>query len=196
MEPTRVKMEPKGPNIDQKGAERRPKCIQKSMPEKRSARGRLPDERGDAFLEQFGCKGRPHLADVAVEVRRPIKTRNIFTDSYAKLQINLPVVLTAKEQTFDELVVLGSTQTERSLSCSERPLRSDTWVSKQLKSRSCWYSESSDALSLSSGLADPTQSGLGITTSACRTTRPRGFAFGSGGNVELDLASCRGLCFR
>ena len=69
MEPTRAKMEPKGPNIDQKGAERGPKIIEKSMPEKRSAPGRSPEmilmpagslfgrtgHPGDRFWRSFWC---------------------------------------------------------------------------------------------------------------------------------------------
>ena len=42
MEPTRATMEPKGQNLAQNGAERVPENIEKSMPEKRSAPGRLP----------------------------------------------------------------------------------------------------------------------------------------------------------
>ena len=42
IEPTRAKMEPKGPNLAQNGAERGPENIEKWMPEKSSARGRLP----------------------------------------------------------------------------------------------------------------------------------------------------------
>ena len=44
MEPIRAKMEPKGPNLAQNGAERVPENIEKSMPEKKSARGRSPPD--------------------------------------------------------------------------------------------------------------------------------------------------------
>ena len=42
MLPKGAKMEPEGPNLAQNGAERGPENIEKSMPEKRSAPGRLP----------------------------------------------------------------------------------------------------------------------------------------------------------
>ena len=42
MEPTRVKIELKGPNLAQNGTERGPENIKKTMPEKRSAPGRSP----------------------------------------------------------------------------------------------------------------------------------------------------------
>ena len=53
-----AQMEPEGQKLDQNGAKRAPKCIQKWMLEKRSARGRLPDERDQHVRETFGGKGR------------------------------------------------------------------------------------------------------------------------------------------
>ena len=52
-------MEPKGPNLAQNGVERVPENIEKTMPEKRSAPGRLPHFRRVTKSRQFGRKGRP-----------------------------------------------------------------------------------------------------------------------------------------
>ena len=58
MEPTRVKMEPKGPNLVQNGAERGAENIETSMPEKSLALGRLLEFVGMPFWSLFGRKGR------------------------------------------------------------------------------------------------------------------------------------------
>ena len=62
LEPKGPNMDPKrpqGPNIDQKGAESGSKNIKKTMPEKRSARGRLLEFGVVPFWSRFGRKGRP-----------------------------------------------------------------------------------------------------------------------------------------
>ena len=59
MEPNGAKMEPKGPNLAQNGAERGPENIEKSRPEERSPRGRLPEFGVMPFWGLFGRKGRP-----------------------------------------------------------------------------------------------------------------------------------------
>ena len=61
MEPTRAQMEPKGFNIDQKGAERGPNNIEKSMPEKRSALGHSPSYGGLTFWSFLGEKVAPNI---------------------------------------------------------------------------------------------------------------------------------------
>ena len=57
--PKGARMDPKGPNLAQNGAERGPENIEKSMPGKRSATGRLPSIGGVPLSRIFGRKGRP-----------------------------------------------------------------------------------------------------------------------------------------
>ena len=59
MEPIRAKMEPKGPNLAQNGAERVPENMEKSMPEKRSAPGRSARDLVILAGSLFGRTGRP-----------------------------------------------------------------------------------------------------------------------------------------
>ena len=57
--PKGAKMEPEGPNLAQNGAERGPENIEKSMPEKRSAPGRCGRDLLVHAGRLFGRKGRP-----------------------------------------------------------------------------------------------------------------------------------------